>query len=165
MFRLPFAAGRVFSISMLDTLLYQVGSRPNPNTLTRKHQLRVHFPDSRVGPESVTAAISILVQKCPLVLTEITPSPSCRSIKTRFCDSSVFCEGLHDSDCKAVAGAGHHSRVRIPLRCEFWKIITQSRTTVALCINSSLISDEGNRGGPLDWHLWETVPETLLIQC
>lgn len=25
MFRLPFAAGRVFSISMLDTLLYQVG--------------------------------------------------------------------------------------------------------------------------------------------
>lgn len=24
MFRLPFAAGRVFSISMLDTLLYQV---------------------------------------------------------------------------------------------------------------------------------------------
>lgn len=29
MFRLPFAAGRVFSISMLDTLLYQVG----PQTL------------------------------------------------------------------------------------------------------------------------------------
>jgi len=27
MFRLPFAAGRVFSISMLDTLLYQVGNR------------------------------------------------------------------------------------------------------------------------------------------
>lgn len=26
MFRLPFAAGRVFSISMLDTLLYQVGT-------------------------------------------------------------------------------------------------------------------------------------------
>lgn len=34
MFRLPFAAGRVFSISMLDTLLYQVGIRgyiPNSN--------------------------------------------------------------------------------------------------------------------------------------
>lgn len=29
MFRLPFAAGRVFSISMLDTLLYQV----DPHTL------------------------------------------------------------------------------------------------------------------------------------
>lgn len=28
MFRLPFAAGRVFSISMLDTLLYQVGRHP-----------------------------------------------------------------------------------------------------------------------------------------
>lgn len=27
MFRLPFAAGRVFSISMLDTLLYQVGAQ------------------------------------------------------------------------------------------------------------------------------------------
>lgn len=27
MFRLPFAAGRVFSISMLDTLLYQVSRR------------------------------------------------------------------------------------------------------------------------------------------
>jgi len=27
MFRLPFAAGRVFSISMLDTLLYQVRAR------------------------------------------------------------------------------------------------------------------------------------------
>lgn len=26
MFRLPFAAGRVFSISMLDTLLYQVSN-------------------------------------------------------------------------------------------------------------------------------------------
>lgn len=30
MFRLPFAAGRVFSISMLDTLLYQV----DPHTLS-----------------------------------------------------------------------------------------------------------------------------------
>lgn len=32
MFRLPFAAGRVFSISMLDTLLYQVsrGGGPAP---------------------------------------------------------------------------------------------------------------------------------------
>lgn len=32
MFRLPFAAGRVFSISMLDTLLYQVRppGRPGP---------------------------------------------------------------------------------------------------------------------------------------
>ena len=28
MFRLPFAAGRVFSISMLDTLLYQVSPGP-----------------------------------------------------------------------------------------------------------------------------------------
>lgn len=28
MFRLPFAAGRVFSISMLDTLLYQVRGSP-----------------------------------------------------------------------------------------------------------------------------------------
>lgn len=28
MFRLPFAAGRVFSISMLDTLLYQVSLGP-----------------------------------------------------------------------------------------------------------------------------------------
>lgn len=28
MFRLPFAAGRVFSISMLDTLLYQVRRSP-----------------------------------------------------------------------------------------------------------------------------------------
>lgn len=35
---------------------------------------------------------------------------------------------------------------------------------MTLHINSSLISDEGNRGGPLDWHLWATVPETLLIQ-
>lgn len=31
MFRLPFAAGRVFSISMLDTLLYQVGRQLKPN--------------------------------------------------------------------------------------------------------------------------------------
>lgn len=34
MFRLPFAAGRVFSISMLDTLLYQVGAQLNLNTQT-----------------------------------------------------------------------------------------------------------------------------------
>lgn len=31
---------------------------------------------------------------------------------------SVFCEGLHDPYCKAAAGAGHHSRIRIPLCCE-----------------------------------------------
>lgn len=31
MFRLPFAAGRVFSISMLDTLLYQVGTHLQRN--------------------------------------------------------------------------------------------------------------------------------------
>lgn len=41
MFRLPFAAGRVFSISMLDTLLYQVGLRLSPNALTHKLKLRV----------------------------------------------------------------------------------------------------------------------------
>lgn len=29
MFRLPFAAGKVFSVSMLDTLLYQVSDRQN----------------------------------------------------------------------------------------------------------------------------------------
>lgn len=39
MFRLPFAAGRVFSISMLDTLLYQVSGgggwgTPQPNLLS-----------------------------------------------------------------------------------------------------------------------------------
>lgn len=28
MFRLPFAAGKVFSVSMLDTLLYQVTAEP-----------------------------------------------------------------------------------------------------------------------------------------
>lgn len=32
MFRLPFAAGRVFSISMLDTLLYQVSNRSDANS-------------------------------------------------------------------------------------------------------------------------------------
>lgn len=32
MFRLPFAAGKVFSVSMLDTLLYQVSPSHSPNT-------------------------------------------------------------------------------------------------------------------------------------
>lgn len=35
MFRLPFAAGRVFSISMLDTLLYQVGAHLNLKARTQ----------------------------------------------------------------------------------------------------------------------------------
>lgn len=49
MFRLPFAAGRVFSISMLDTLLYQVGLRLSPNTLAHKLKLKECFPDEPIS--------------------------------------------------------------------------------------------------------------------
>lgn len=60
---------------------------------------------------------SILEQKRPLVLTEMTSFPLLLSVSV----SSVFCERLHDPHCEAAAGAGHHSGLWVPLRCEFWK--------------------------------------------
>lgn len=43
MFRLPFAAGKVFSVSMLDTLLYQV-TLPAPKKLSQCSVLTPHPP-------------------------------------------------------------------------------------------------------------------------
>jgi len=119
MFRLPFAAGKVFSISMLDTLLYQVcihtcSDAPQitlfktRNECVSKQQRNRHLLNRSGGRK----------HKCPLVFSRCY---NCvfGDERVSFCDSmSVFCEGLHDPDCEAAAGAGHHSRIRIPLCCE-----------------------------------------------
>lgn len=62
MFRLPFAAGRVFSISMLDTLLYQVSGRAG------REGLRC--------PASSPGCLSISSQCQALVLSDVPPSES-----------------------------------------------------------------------------------------
>lgn len=67
MFRLPFAAGRVFSISMLDTLLYQVswdveGGGPVPTvtlSLTTGHT-------ALDSPPKIPRDLFLLVQQVPL---------------------------------------------------------------------------------------------------
>jgi hypothetical protein len=52
MFRLPFAAGRVFSISMLDTLLYQVSSGGGQGPCgVQREAPAVLWPTSRPSPE------------------------------------------------------------------------------------------------------------------
>lgn len=105
MFRLPFAAGRVFSISMLDTLLYQVWNHTCRPTLGRilLQQLENHTNSA--------------LWWCPGVL---------KIFFFRY-SMSVFCEGLHDPHRQAAAGTGHHSRIGIPLRCELHRASRRGR--------------------------------------
>ena len=61
MFRLPFAAGRVFSISMLDTLLYQVsggGRQGGPRTPGREPSL--HLPPTSRSRASLPGSRRLL---------------------------------------------------------------------------------------------------------
>lgn len=74
MFRLPFAAGRVFSISMLDTLLYQVGTHLQLSTSddTFKYHVKEMYAScshrETVSPEE-TEQHYYRKQKCPLVFS------------------------------------------------------------------------------------------------
>lgn len=66
MFRLPFAAGRVFSISMLDTLLYQVGTQQRaPEDISQ-------IPGERNVLRGIrTNGGTVVKQKCPLVFSHL----------------------------------------------------------------------------------------------
>lgn len=66
MFRLPFAAGRVFSISMLDTLLYQVGTQQcAPEDISQIPGERNVLRGIRINGGTVVK------QKCPLVFSHL----------------------------------------------------------------------------------------------
>jgi len=71
MFRLPFAAGRVFSISMLDTLLYQVSTHLPQNNLRKLSSAsgeRMCFISAeKEMPLKKQSSIAIIKHECPLV--------------------------------------------------------------------------------------------------
>lgn len=56
MFRLPFAAGRVFSISMLDTLLYQVPK----HMFCSSHELTQHGSGSSILSLAGVLALALM---------------------------------------------------------------------------------------------------------
>lgn len=106
MFRLPFAAGRVFSISMLDTLLYQVGA-------FLKKLPGDDFQYRWAGSEGNTEAWApSWVQRGKLHSFKFW------LWKFSSCSVSVFCQRLHDTHYKAAAGTGHHAGIGVPLCCE-----------------------------------------------
>lgn len=69
MFRLPFAAGKVFSVSMLDTLLYQVR-----HTLGCKHVRRRHVLTAFCPPQSFVKDYMISITRLLLGLDSMPGS-------------------------------------------------------------------------------------------
>lgn len=192
MFRLPFAAGRVFSISMLDTLLYQVGTHLQLKTLNDSFKYQVKEMNvsysSTVETSEEQSSCRAKVPSCVqsfisnilhfpyfhffqylkhCINSSVNHLQTCNCVSCNFIP--VFREGLHDPYCKTAPGTGHNSRIRISLRCELWKKITLNKKLITKqhCIFTLLIflfaSDESKRGGSVDWYLWKTFPETLLL--
>ena len=149
MFRLPFAAGRVFSISMLDTLLYQVsggGRQGGPRTPGREPSLHLpptsgpgrpslgpvdSSPPGRAPPWApLRAASGLLIpldqldcggqEGLPRRRLRAPGGPRGARPHCGLPVRPVLREGLHDLHHQAAAGPRHHARLRLPLRRASW---------------------------------------------
>lgn len=169
MFRLPFAAGRVFSISMLDTLLYQVGPMSSTSEDIAEIPGGRHGRLTGVQSWSTSAPLCSVIDMKNCSLSSTLNSQFNVFVSLGLWTWSVFCERLHDRYSQTAAGPGHHPRVWIPLCCKLDMISISDHTHTNYFIHPSLflfsVSDESHRGGPVDRHIRQTVPETLLLQC
>lgn len=135
MFRLPFAAGKVFSVSMLDTLLYQVAET---DMLTDQQKSSPSFWQNSK------------IYFCWLVCCVLLP---------------VICEGLHDLHHQAAAGFRLHAWLRFPLCCKSLNTnsLNSARQLCEVPHRDVCFLDENHRRWLVDPNLRQTLPEAVLI--